>query len=348
MIELLQTWRESVLPLNSTVKDSIVLLGKISHKIILIINEDDSIKGTISDGDIRRGLLKGLELSSSIESIINFSPWTVFSTVNKKSVFDLMVTNKLLHVPVIDSQKRVVGLYVWDEINIPKVRPNIMVIMAGGKGTRLMPHTDNCPKPLLKVSGKPILEHIILRARNQGFHHFILAIHYLGEMIEEYFGNGDKFGIKIEYLHEESPLGTVGALSLVKTIPKEPLIITNGDTITKIGYGDIVDFHNFQQAAATMAVRSYELQNQFGVVETSGIEVIGYEEKPIYRSNINAGVYVIEPSSLKYLVKHEPTDMPNLLNTLREKNNKVIAYHIHEDWHDIGRPYDLLSIESEI
>jgi len=348
MIELGRTWQNNILPINSTIRDAITLLSRIDYKIILVVNEDSSLKGTISDGDIRRGLLRGLDLNSSTNSVINFNPLTVDSTVSKKFISGLMVTHRLLQIPILDKQKHVIGLHVWTEINSPDARRNIMVIMAGGKGSRLMPHTDNCPKPLLKVSGKPILEHIILRAKNQGFHHFILAIHYLGKMIEDYFGNGDNFDVKIEYLREKSPLGTVGALSLLKTIPKEPFVITNGDVITGISYGDMLDFHNSQDAAATMAVRTYELQNQFGVVETNGIEVIGYQEKPVYRSNINAGVYVIEPSSLNYLSKSRPTDMPNLLDTLMNNNRKVIAYHIHEDWHDIGRPYDLLNIESEI
>jgi NDP-sugar pyrophosphorylase family protein len=166
-----------------------------------------------------------------------------------------------------------------------------MVIMAGGKGTRLHPLTDNCPKPMLRITGKPILEHIIERAKIEGFSHFVLAINYLGNMIEEYFGNGHALGVNIDYLREEKPLGTAGALSLLNPRPDIAFVVTNGDVLTDIRYGEVLDFHLQHHAKATMAVRIHEWQNPFGVVKTQGIEIIGYEEKPLSRSHINAGVY---------------------------------------------------------
>jgi NDP-sugar pyrophosphorylase family protein len=222
-----------------------------------------------------------------------------------------------------------------------------MVIMAGGKGTRLHPQTENCPKPLLPIAGKPILEHIIDRAKVQGFSHFILAIHYLGHMIEEYFGNGDAFGVKIGYLREESPLGTAGALSLLDPLPNVPFVVTNGDVLTDIHYGELLDFHVQHNARATMAVRVHEWQNPFGVVETRGVDIIGYEEKPLFHTHINAGVYVLEPSAISFISKSVPCDMPTLFDRIKEKDMRTIAYPIHERWLDVGRPDDLMTANIE-
>ena len=214
--------------------------------------------------------------------------------------------------------------------------------MAGGKGTRLHPQTEYCPKPMLLVAGKPILEHIIDRAKIEGISHFVLAIYHLGQMIEDYFGDGTNFGVKIEYLREESPLGTAGALSLLSPLPDSAFIVTNGDVISDIHYGELLDFHHQHSAMATMAVRMHEWQNPFGVVKTQGIEIIGYEEKPISRSHINAGVYVIEPWALGLLRKSAPCDMPTLFELIQNSEKKVVAYPIHENWLDIGRPDEFL------
>ena len=252
-----------------------------------------------------------------------------------------MAANKIQQIPIVDENLNVVGLHLWDEISSIPVRSNIMVIMAGGKGTRLHPQTENCPKPLLPIAGKPILEHIIDRAKAEGFSHFVLAIYHLGHMIEEYFGNGERFGVNIDYLREESPLGTAGALSLLNPVPDSAFVVTNGDVITDIRYGELIDFHQQHFAKATMAVRVHEWQNPFGVVEINGIEITGYEEKPISRTHINAGVYVVEPSVLGLLTKSAPCDMPSLFELLREKEECVVAYPIHEPWLDVGRPEDL-------
>ena len=191
------------------------------------------------------------------------------------------------------------------------------------------------------IEGKPILEHIINRAKAEGFSHFILAIYHLGHMIEEYFGTGEKFGVRIDYLRETSPLGTAGALSLLDPLPSSAIIVTNGDVITDIRYGELLDFHEQNGASATMAVRMHEWQNPFGVVQTQGIEITSYEEKPISRSNINAGVYVIDPSFLKLLKKSERYDMPTLFELIQSKGERIVACPIHETWLDVGSPEDL-------
>ena len=336
-----QLWSQAVLPIDSNIKEAVQVLNEVSLRIVLVTDATGALIGTISDGDIRRGLLRGLDLASPIESIVHHDALVVPPNLSRDVVVRLMTANKIQQIPIVDEQMHVVGLHLWDQINASTTRSNIMVIMAGGKGSRLHPQTEKCPKPLLPIAGKPILEHIIERAKVEGFSHFILAIYHLGHMIEEYFGNGDALGVKIEYLREESPLGTAGALSLLNPLPESAFVVTNGDVITDIRYGELLDFHIQHSATATMAVRVHEWQNPFGVVQTQGIEIIGYEEKPVSRSHINAGVYVIEPSAMQHLVKSVPCDMPALFELLQIEADKVVAYPIHERWIDVGRPDDL-------
>lgn len=334
-------WRKTILPQDSTIGDAVRTLDEISLKIVLVTDPKGVLVGIISDGDIRRGLLKGLNLTSPIKGIIRHNALVVLPEVSRDEVNKLMVANKIQQIPVVNEKMHVVGLHLWDEIYREVERSNIIVIMVGGKGTRLHPQTENCPKSLLLVAGKPILEHIINRAKAQGFSHFVLAIYHLGHMIEEYFGNGERLDVKIEYLREKSALGTAGALSLLSPVPDSAFIVTNGDILTDIRYGEIIDFHHQHNAIATMAVRVHEWQNPFGVVETQGIAITGYDEKPVSRSHINAGVYVIEPTALGLLAKSAPCDMPKLFELLGEKRERIIVYPIHEPWLDIGRPDDL-------
>ena len=336
-----QLWRNAILPSNATIAQSIQNLNEFSLKIILVVNEAGMLEGTISDGDIRRGLLKGLNLESSVNAIIHRNAFVVPPELERDLVMQLMVANKIQQVPVVDKKHRVIGLYTWDEITSPNSRSNVMVIMAGGMGTRLRPHTNHCPKPLLEIAGKPMLEHIIDRAKLEGFSHFVLTIHYLGEMIEDYFGDGKRFGVRIDYLRENAPMGTAGALSILKPLPITPFVVTNGDVITDIRYGGLLDFHIRQGAAATMAVRTHEWQHPFGVVNTEGIEITGFEEKPIVRSHINAGVYAIDPIALSVLVENDHCDMPTLFRRLQANSQRTVAYPMHEPWLDVGRPDDL-------
>jgi dTDP-glucose pyrophosphorylase len=341
-------WREAILPVNATIQQAIRNLDQVAIKIVLVVNEAGKLEGTISDGDIRRGLLKGLDINSPIESIIHHNALVVPSEMGRETVMQIMVVNKIHQIPVVDEHHRVVGLHLWDEITTPPTRSNLMVIMAGGMGTRLRPHTENCPKPLLSVAGKPMLEHIIERAKLEGFSHFVLAIHYLGHMIEDHFGNGERLQVNIEYIREEFPLGTAGALSLLNQRPHVPFVVTNGDVITDIHYGELLDFHIRHAAAATMAVRVHEWQHPFGVVQTQGVVIVGFEEKPVARSHINAGVYVLDPDALSVLSAEAHCDMPNLFERLQAKAMRTVAYPMHEPWLDVGRPDDLYRANIEI
>jgi dTDP-glucose pyrophosphorylase len=335
-----EPWRKGLLPADATLKQAIRNLNESSLQIVLAVSPDGTLIGTLTDGDIRRGLMRGLDLNSSIDSIIYREPLVVPPQLGRDTVLQLMQTNKIHQLPVIDESRRVVGLHLWDELMVPSQRPNLMVIMAGGQGTRLRPHTENCPKPLLQVGGKPMLEHIIERARAEGFEHFVLAIHYLGHMIEDYFGDGSRWQVKIDYLREASPLGTAGAIGLLNPRPEMPFLVSNGDVLTDIRYGELLDFHCRHGAFATMAVRLHEWQHPYGVVRTKGVDIIGFEEKPIARSHINAGIYVLEPGVLDALTYGEPCDMPALFSRLQERIARTIVYPMHEPWLDVGRVED--------
>ncbi len=340
-------WRHAILSSDATIQEAITNLDKVAIKIVIVANSDGELVGTVSDGDIRRGLLRGMLLTSPLTEIIHRTPLVVPPDMSSDLVMQLMIANKVFQIPAVNENNQVVGLHLWDELVVTPTRRNLMIIMAGGVGSRLKPYTETCPKPLLLVAGKPILEHIICSAKSEGFSEFVISINYLGYMIEDYFGDGEKLGVHIEYLREKSPLGTAGALGLIDTPPEEPFVVTNGDVITDIKYGELLDFHTRLKASATMAVRVHEWQNPFGVVETKGVEIIGFQEKPVSRSHINAGVYCLEPSVLELLEVNAHCDMPALFERLQSKKQRIVAYPMHEPWLDVGRPIDLEIARSE-
>ena len=333
-------WKKALLAESATVKQAIENINESALQIAMVVADDGFLTGTITDGDIRRGLLRGLDMSSSVDKVVHRNPMVVPPEMNREMVLHLMRVNKITRIPVVDANRRVIGLHLWDEIDGQASRPNAMVIMAGGLGTRLRPYTEKCPKSLLPVAGKPMLEHIIERARADGFENFVLAIHHLGKMIEEYFGDGRRCQVNIDYLREERPLGTAGALSLLDSAYSVPIVVTNGDVLTNVRYGEIIDFHNQQKAVATMAVRLHEWEHPFGVVRTEGIDIVNFEEKPVYRTHVNAGIYVLEPEALDLLDKNEHCDMPCLFRHLKKKGKRTVVYLIHEPWLDVGREAD--------
>ena len=341
-------WKRLTLSLDSKIQDAASILESYSMHIVLIVGKKGELIGTISDGDIRRGLLQGYGLHDFVSLIVQSNPLVVPVNMDRSVVLQIMETNKIHQIPVVDDVNKLVGLHLWEQVITQQVRPNTMVIMAGGMGTRLRPHTETCPKPMLELGGKPMLEHIIERAKLEGFRKFVVTLNYLGHMIEDYFGSGDSRGIEIQYTKEESPLGTAGAISLIKQLPKEPFVVTNGDVITNIRYGKVLDFHNHHGAEATMSVRSHEWQNPFGVVNVDGFAIVGFEEKPVVRSHINAGVYVLDPKCFASLESGAMCDMPTLFDRLNERGLKTVAYAMHEEWLDVGRPDDYKKAENTI
>lgn len=336
------SWRQALLQDGATMQQAIRNLDESGLQIALVVTSDGLLLGTITDGDIRRGLLRGLDLTSSAHEIIHREPLVVPPQLDRDTVLQLMRTNQIHQLPVVDADRRVVGLHVWNGLMVAAQRHNLMVIMAGGQGTRLLPQTQDCPKSMLSIGGKPMLEHIIERAKAEGFRHFALAIHYLGHMIEQHFGDGSRWQVQIDYLREASPLGTAGAIALLNPRPGSPFIVSNGDVLTNVHYGEMLDFHCHYGATATMAVRLHEWQHPFGVVHTDGVEIVGFEEKPIARSHVNAGIYALNPSVLDNLKANEPCDMPTVFSRLQKRAARTVAYPVYEPWMDLGQP-DTLS-----
>jgi dTDP-glucose pyrophosphorylase len=342
-------WRRACVAEDATVHEIANNLDLSKLKISLVITPEDVLVGIVTDGDVRRGLLRGVNLDSPVSSIIKRKARVVPDSMDRESVMQMMKAKKILQIPIVNKDSKVVGLHVWDEFEDSITnKPNKMIIMAGGFGTRLRPHTEDCPKPMLLVHNKPILERIILKAKSEGFSEFVFATYYLSEVIEDYFGQGDKWGINIEYIKEETPLGTSGALSLMEEIPEETFIVTNGDVLTDVSYAGVLDFHCSNLSTATMAIRQHEIKNPFGVVQIDGLKIVGFEEKPVQKMNVNTGLYVLEPEALEYIEKNVFFDMPSLFEKLRLNNKSVLAYPTYEDWTDIGSYTDLEKANGKI
>ena len=345
---LKKDWRKTLLKENASIKAAIQSLEKSALQIILVVNKRKKLVGTITDGDIRRSLLSGLNINSKIKSLINKEPCVVYKFLSKSIIDKLMLMNKIQQIPILDESKKILGLYVWDEIDFVKRKKNYFIIMAGGKGRRMLPYTKNYPKPLLTLVDKPILEHILLKAKSEGFNKFIFTTNYLKHKISNFFGDGSSWDVKIKYIEENSPLGTAGSLSLLKPKPKIPFIVCNGDVISEIRFEDLLNFHNRNGAIATMVVRPHDLRNPYGVVEVSENKIVSLKEKPISKSYVNTGMYVFDPLILKYFVKNEFLDMSTLFQKLIRNSQKLLAYPAYETWLDIGIPKDLKKAAKKI
>jgi len=324
------------LNINSTIKDVITNLNKSSLQITIVKSSDGHLLGVITDGDIRRGLLRGLDLNSKISSLIKKNPILVEKNTPSKTVEYLMKTKTLLHLPVVDGNYKAIGLYVWNDYKSNEKINNPVIIMAGGFGKRLRPYTNNCPKPMLEIGGKPMLEHIINNLKSQGFKKILISVNYLSENIISYFKTGENFGVSIEYIKEEKPLGTIGSLGHFRNKSKKSVIIVNGDTLTNINLKEMLNFHSKNKSHATMAVKVMTNSNPYGVVKSKGLMVESFQEKPVDKIYINAGVYIISNSALSLIKKNLKIDAPKFLMNLKKKKKKVIIFPAHEDWNEIG------------
>lgn len=335
-------WRTALLGPEASLREAIRNLEESGLQIVLVVSPAQELLGTVTDGDIRRSLLQGNSLDTQVDVVMRRAPVVAPPDMERSLVLSLMQANRLLQLPVVDAARKLVGLHLWDDVITPKQREHVMVVMAGGLGQRLRPYTDACPKPMLPVAGKPMLEHIVESAKKEGFVRFVFAVRYLSHMIEDYFGNGERWGVHIDYVQEDQPLGTAGALSLLDAMPPDlPFVVTNGDVLTDVRYGEMIEFHLKHAAQGTMAVRQHEWQHPFGVVRTDGVEIVGFEEKPVHRTHVNAGIYVLAPGALGLLAPGQRCDMPTLFERMQEGGQRVIAYPMHEPWLDVGRPDDL-------
>lgn len=332
-----------ILQESQSIFDAISLINSSPYLIAVVVDSKNRVVGTITDGDIRRGLISGLSISESCNTIMNKDPIVSIEGDSLDQRKSILKANHINQLPITNIDKEIIGLVYHGELITNTICENQMLIMAGGFGKRMQSLTEDTPKPMLLLGDKPILEHIILKAKSYGFRNFLISTHYLSEKIIDYFGNGDRLDVSIDYLQEEKPLGTGGAISLIKESIETPLVITNGDLLIDINYRNLLDFHNQNNADATMAVRKHIIENPFGVVETEGFEIKSITEKPIYESNINAGIYVINNRIKDYIQPKEYIDMPDLFQRLIESKEgfRLLGYPLHEEWLDIGKPSDL-------
>lgn len=337
-----------VLTKEDTILKALELLDLYALRIVLVVDENNHLLGSITDGDIRRGLLKGQDLHASVENVMHTSPYSIEEDkLTNRQIFEIMREKRYLALPVIRNGQ-LVNIITLDDLIRTKRKENPVFIMAGGFGTRLRPLTDKCPKPMLPIGGKPLLETIILSLKEQGFYKFYISTHYLPEIIQNHFGNGEKFDIQIQYVHESEPLGTGGALSL---LPRQefdlPFIVINGDVLTNMNFNKLIDFHISQNAIATMCVREFQYQIPYGVVNSEQNNIQSMTEKPSYYFDINTGIYVISPELLKY-VEAQFIGMPTILEQQIAKAQKVVSYPLHEYWLDIGHMEDYNRAQRDI
>ena len=333
-------WKKALVKNTSSLELVIKKLQKTALRIVLVVGKKKKLIGTITDGDVRRGLLRGLTTKDKILSIINKNPVTANYQANTNQIKKTMLKFDIRQIPIINEKKQVVNLFVSDKPNLSRKIDNNIIFMVGGKGKRLMPLTKATPKPMLKVKGIPILERLIEKAKIEGFHNITFITNHLEKVIKKYFMTGYKWGVKIKYYNEKTPLGTAGGLSFIKKNNNHPVIVSNGDVITEINFRNLLDFHKKQNNEATIAVKKFEVKNPYGVVRMSKEKVIDLIEKPISKSYISAGIYVFNPSLFKKIKKNEHLDMSLFINRLLKNNVKISACPLHESWLDIGQHVD--------
>ena len=339
-------WKNILIAPTETIQQALKIIDAEALKLALVIDENSCLLGSVTDGDIRRALIKGISLNEPVSKIMFTNPTTALEGTSRADLLSLMDEKQLLSIPLMKNGN-IVGLETLHQVMHKTKYDNAVFLMAGGFGTRLRPLTDNCPKPLLKVGDKPILETVLLSFIRAGFYNFYISTHYLPEMIEEYFGCGEKWGVSINYVHEEQPLGTGGALGLLpKKLPELPVIMMNGDVLTKVDLEALLAFHNENDANATMCVREYEYQVPFGVIESEGNKIKSMVEKPIQRFHVNAGIYVVGRKIIEQVNNNEVVDMPTLLE--RYLDESVLMFPFHEYWLDIGRMDDFKRAQADI
>jgi dTDP-glucose pyrophosphorylase/CBS domain-containing protein len=343
-----------VIPSNATLRDAIKCIDKNSKGIAFVVDADLHLLGSVSDGDIRRAILNGVSLGVTVQVMLDerrlaggHGPITAKAEDSAADLLRLMNEHEIRQVPVLDSEGHILRVAFLGDLVRDYELPINAVVMAGGFGTRLRPLTDNTPKPMLPIGDRPILEWTIEQLKKTGIHHISLTTHYKPEAISGHFGNGDDFGVEIDYVHEETPLGTAGALGLLGKVDG-PLLVMNGDILTHVDFRTMLDYHRAHKACLTVGVRQYELQVPYGVLECSGAKVCKVSEKPQLNFLVNAGIYLIEPEALEYIPRGRNFDMPDLIQSLIGDKRTVVSFPILEYWLDVGRPADYATAQEDV
>lgn len=327
---------------NDDVRRAVEIINSSGIQIALVVDESHFLLGTITDGDIRRGILRGVPLESPVGEIMNTQPTTALLGTSKNDLISLMMSRSIEQVPLLDSETKVVGLErLSNLISQTALKGNPAIILAGGQGSRLRPLTSLTPKPLLKVGGRPVLELIIQQLRSYGFHRIYISVNYLGNLIEEYFGDGAREGVSIQYMREHEALGSAGPLSLFPNDTELPAIVINGDLVTNVNFGHLLNFHDEGDFQLTIGVKEHSIQVPYGVISTEGDQVVAFREKPEETCLINSGLYVFSSEAISKIPSKTFYNMDQFITSmLADRKLKVGAFLIHEYWMDIGTAED--------
>lgn len=342
----MKSWQKAIVGTEATVSEAIAAIESGSIQIALVL-DNGRLAGIVTDGDIRRGLLRGIPLTGRATDVMNASPVSASVALPRDERLRLMRQKSIKQLPLLDPSGNVIGVETFDELLDAPRYENPVLIMAGGLGERLGALTREMPKPMLHVGGRPLLETIVRNFVQQGFRNIFISVNYKAELIQNYFGDGTSFGATIRYIHEAERLGTAGALGLLPSAPDLPLVVTNGDILTTINYGALVDFHNATPADATMAVREHKVHVPYGVVTAAEGYLQVIREKPTESWFVSAGIYVIGPTVFRLVDHGVKVDMPAVLERVVASEGRVAVYPIREYWLDIGRVEDFEQAHAE-
>ena len=342
------TWKTTLIRPSATIRDAIETLNRTALQICLISDDADRLLGTLTDGDVRRGILGGVSMDSPVNAIMNSAPVTVPDDMDEENMLSIMRGSKLHHLPLLNNDRQVVGLVeMADLIQERRAHENWIVLMAGGRGSRLWPLTKAKPKPLLKIGSRPLLETILGNFVRQHFRHFYISVNYKSDQIKSHFGDGSSWGANIRYLEEESSLGTAGALRLLPGKPDEPIIVMNGDLLTQVDFKQLLNFHAEYNSQATMCVREYDMQVPFGVVTVQDSRIKAIDEKPTQKFFVNAGIYVLNAATIDLIPDEQSFDMTTLFEGAISAGMRTAVFPIHEYWMDVGQPEDFRNANLE-
>ena|SRR5437667_3352781 len=327
---------------STSIRDVMRCIGRNARGIALVVDEERHLIATVTDGDTRRAILTGVDLNQPVSELLKLrslvfgsTPITTPVGTSDTSLLHLMTETNLRQIPLVNEEGCVVDVALLSELVKEYELPLRAVVMAGGYGTRLRPLTDELPKPMLPVGDRPLLEFIVEQLREAGIRQVNVATHYKGEMITEHFKDGQNFGVEIRYVKEDRPLGTAGALSMLEE-SDEPLLVINGDILTRVDFRAMLNFHREHKSDLTVAVSQYEFRVPYGVIETDGVAVTGISEKPLVRQFINAGIYLLNPSIRRLIPNGQRYDIPDLIQQLVKEARPVVCFPIQEYWLDIG------------
>ncbi len=342
---------EAIVPPGFALTEALSRLYKSRAGILLLCGEDRVLQGTLTDGDIRRAILRGASFDLPCEAVANKSPITAPEGVGSDQALHLMTRSRrmiLNQLPLVDARGRVRGLLLkQDLLESPEESPMSAVIMAGGYGVRLRPLTEDLPKPMLPMGGRPLMELTLTRLKEAGIRRISITTHYLAQKIVDHFGDGSDFGVRITYIPEEEPLGTAGALGLMDP-PPGPVLVINGDILTQVDFSAMLDFHQDHRAEMSVAVRQYDFKVPYGVLECEGHRVCALVEKPEYSFMVNAGIYILEPSVWGLMPERSRFNMTDLIEAMMNEDRSVVSFPILEYWMDVGQPGDYRRAQDDL